>query len=295
MHPLHSLAPLRFTGPDARSFLQGQLTQDMDSLTPNTALLASCNSSQGRVQAVLRLIQRQDGILALLPHSLIDVTLHRLRKYVLRAKLGIEDAHESLRIYSADRDDLAREGWTEPSIDCTHVQNGNTSILRWSDGPAPRFLVIRPSSTETGLPEANRPEAEQAWQLADIRAGLPQVFPETHERFVAQMLNLDVLNGISFNKGCYTGQEIIARAHFRGTVKRRMFRLRAACPAPTPGARIVNGGEHVGDVVVAANTETGSELLAVLSLAQSSLPLSLETNGTALDLLSLPYEIPTLS
>ncbi len=74
-----------------------------------------------------------------------------------------------------------------------------------------------------------------------------------------------------------------------------MFRLRAACPAPTPGARIVNGSEHAGDVVIAANTETGCELLAVLSLAQSSLPLSLETNGTALDLLSLPYEIPTLS
>ena len=80
-------------------------------------------------------------------------------------------------------------------------------------------------------------EFAREWHAADIRAGLPQVYPQTHESFVAQMLNLDLLGGVSFEKGCYTGQEIIARTHFRGTVKRRMLRYAAACPAPAPGTR----------------------------------------------------------
>jgi folate-binding protein YgfZ len=217
------------SGADARSFLQGQLSCDMDTLSRDKQLLASLNSAQGRVQAVLNLIEGDEGIVLSVVSSMAERTAQRLRKYVLRSKVKIEIA-----------------------------------------GP-----VLSPEASSL---------------LPDLRSGLPHVFPETHEAFVAQMLNLDVLGGISFEKGCYAGQEIIARAHFRGAVKRRMFRFAASCSPLTPGTRLLGNGEHAGDVVYAAATEVGCELLAVVSLAQADAALALE-NGTALTKLELPYSV----
>ena len=224
------------SGADTRAFLQGQLSADVDALTPARAMLASCNSAQGRVQAVLWLVERSDGIALVLPESLTERIAARLRKYVLRSRVKIEP--------------LA----------------------------APVDLVE---------PGAYR---EREWQLAGIRAGLPQVYPETCETFVAQMLNLDLLGGISFEKGCYTGQEIIARTHFRGAIKRRMFRFECAGEPPAPGTRVLAGEQHAGDVVDAA----GGELLAVINLAQQDAELAIE-GGARLKKLSLPYSIDGLS
>lgn len=287
MYPLHSLAPIRFTGPDAHSFLQGQLSNDLTALTPEQSLLASCNSAQGRVQAILRLIQREDGMVALLPRALLESTLARLRKYVLRTKVTIEDASESLRILWMERMDLENKGWPLPTTLGAHALKDGTSVLRWPDNQEERFLALLPGA---------RAQASQGtdedWRLADIRAGLPQVLPETHESFVAQMLNLDVLGGISFNKGCYTGQEIIARAHFRGTVKRRMLRFQAEGEVPSPGTRILANEQHAGEVVMAAATAFGSELLAVVNLAQRDTALMLENTKSLLEPLPLPYQLP---
>jgi len=240
------------SGADARTFLQGQLTADMDTLTRDRPLLASVNSAQGRVQAVLHLTERDEGIVLTLVSPLVENTIQRLRKYVLRSKVKIE-------MLPAVRPELVEGLWTFASSDQEHCD---------------------------GL-SANGPEKTL---LSHIRAGVPHIFPETHEAFVAQMLNLDVLGGISFEKGCYTGQEIIARAHFRGAVKRRMFRFAAKCAAPTPGTRLLANGEHAGDVVYAAATESGCELLAVVSLAQADAALTSE-DGTALTKLELPYEV----
>lgn len=228
-----SLATLLVSGSDARAFLQGQLSADIDALKPSCALPASCNSAQGRVQAVLWLVERSDGIALILPPSMTERIATRLRKYVLRSKVKIDPL---------------------------------------------------PAAVELPEPHAYR---EQNWRLAGIRAGLPQVYPETYETFVAQMLNLDLLGGVSFEKGCYTGQEIIARTHFRGAIKRRMFRCACASPPPAPGVRVLAGDQHAGDVVDAAATDTGCELLAVINLSQKE--AALEAGGVRLQLLSLPY------
>ncbi|HEY7642003.1 MAG TPA: hypothetical protein VH814_19890 [Steroidobacteraceae bacterium] len=230
-----SLATLLVSGSDARAFLQGQLSADIDALAPSRALLTSCNSAQGRVQAVLWLVARSDGIALILPASMVERTAARLRKYVLRSKVAIDAV---------------------------------------------------PDAVELPAPHAYR---EPDWRLAGIRAGLPQVYPQTHETFVAQMLNLDLLGGVSFEKGCYTGQEIIARTHFRGTIKRRMFHFASASSPPLPGTRILAGDQHAGDVVDAAATNEGSELLAVISLAQQETALTVE--GVPLRRLPLPYAI----
>jgi tRNA-modifying protein YgfZ len=229
---------LLVSGADARPFLQGQLSADVDALTPARAMLAACNSAQGRVQAVLWLVERSDGIALILPASLTERIVARLRKYVLRSKVKIDTL------------------------------------------PAPIDLTEPPAYRE------------RDWRLAGIRAGLPQVYPETYETFVAQMLNLDVLGGVNFEKGCYTGQEIIARTHFRGAIKRRMFRFQCACSPPALGTRVLAGEQHAGDVVDAAATDAGCELLAVINLAQQDAELELESNrGVRIQKLPLPYSL----
>ena len=167
------------------------------------------------------------------------------------------------------------------------------TIVQWH-GPdaqgAPRFLVVGPAAELPVAAEADPADAD--WRLADIRAGLPQVLPETHESFVAQMLNLDLVGGISFTKGCYTGQEIIARTHYRGAIKRRMLRFAADCPPPPPGTRVLEGEATAGEVVDAAATDSGCELLAVVSLAQKDAALTLaDPFAAALQSLPLPYAV----
>ena len=235
------LTPILVSGRDAKTFLQGQLSCDVDKLTLAGEVLASVNSAQGRVQAVLTVTERIEGVVLFVTASMAERTIQRLKKYVLRAKVVIENA-------------------------------------------AARFDTLQPARY------AACSNSEEAL-LTDLRAGIPHVFPETYESFVAQMLNLDVLNGISFEKGCYTGQEIIARAHFRGAVKRRMFRFSATCSPPIPGTRLLSNNDHAGDVVYAATTEQGCELLAVINLTQAEATLTCNDSTEPLARLSLPYSL----
>src|SRR5713101_3763258 len=183
---LDSLGVLRARGADVVSFLQGQLSNDVARLGPERSLLAGYHNPQGRVIALLRLVQlAPDDLLAILPRELIGVVVQRLGKFVLRAKVKLAD-----------------------------------DSAAW---------------TVTGLMGCAPPP---------IAAGEPQVYAATSEAFVAQMLNLDALGAIAFDKGCYTGQEIIARAHYRGKVKRRMQRFvsRVAYhPAPGDSGQLADG------------------------------------------------------
>jgi folate-binding protein YgfZ len=281
---LAHLAALRVVGPDAASFLQGQLSAEISALRPTQALLAACNSAQGRVQAVIWLIERDDGVALILPESIRGSITARLRKYVLRAKVKIESDEPRLIAGVVEAGALAHID--ELSADRAHLQHAGVSFVRLPGHAQVLLLASAPSWSEPNASGAI------AWRLDDVRAGLPQVYPETHEAFVAQMLNLDLLDAISFTKGCYTGQEIIARTHYRGAIKRRMFRFRAPCAPPAPGARIAVDDQHAGDVVEAIAVAGGCELLAVVSLSQVEQRLTLESaTGAQLEQLALPYEI----
>lgn len=282
---LRRFGSIAVTGVDARSFLQGQLSFDMSRLTPQRIEVASCNSSQGRVQAVLWMIERSDAIVLVLPALMVDATMARLRKYVLRSRVKIESGTERFAVCEAGELPAA------DAVERIHMERGAVSLIRWP-GAAPRTLMLAPATSgesESGESDWAR---EHAWHLDDLRAGLPQVYPQTHELFVAQMLNLDLLDGISFEKGCYTGQEIIARTHFRGAVKRRMLRFRADCAPPQPASRIVADSAHAGDVVDAVATPEGCELLAVISLAQRDATLELDgVPGGRLERLGMEYRV----
>lgn len=276
---LTQFGTLRLSGPDARTFLQGQLSADVLALTPESVLLASCNSAQGRVQSVLWILQRGDEIVLLTAAELVESTAARLKKYVLRAKVKFEAG--PLEVFGHMDSHPNMTSWTAP---LTQEQQGDANVIRWPGG---RHLVI--DSTRAG--DADE-EFARAWHLADIRAGIPALHTQTHESFIAQMLNLDVLGGISFEKGCYTGQEIIARMHYRGTVKRRMFRYAVGGEMPAPGTRVLAGEEPAGEVVTSVATASGSELLAVVQLSQVERELRVDAESKAvLSRLPLPYAV----
>jgi tRNA-modifying protein YgfZ len=232
---LPQLGVLRLTGPDAHRFLQGQLSNDLDLLAAGRPLRAGLHNPQGRVIAVLQLFALDADVLAVLPRDLAERVRLHLSRYVLRAKVRIEDVSDTWAVYGSD--------------------NGQERRLQVLPADAP-------------LPE-DGPRAAAEWLAGDIAAGLPQVHTATSERFVAQMLNLDRVDGISFSKGCYTGQEVIARAHYRGRVKRRMQRFVSQDPRPIyPGDRIrIAGGPGV-DVIEATRLPDGTlDFLAVAPLA----------------------------
>jgi hypothetical protein len=252
-----ALGVLAFRGPDAARFLQGQLSADVEKLGEGASTLAGLHSPQGRTVAVLALLRTTaDEVFAVMPRELASVVESRLRKFILRAKVRIEDVSETLRVVGMPGD----EGAQGPA-------------LNWGG----RRVLLMPyaSAGEFSSDSADR----ATWERADIAAGIPQIYTATSEAFVAQMLNLDLLGAISFDKGCYTGQEVIARAHYRGRVKRRLQRWHAAgVTAPRAGdsARTVEG-RALTVVRAAPAVEGGWDLLAVGTFASASA----ETSETA--------------
>lgn len=277
---LRSLAVIRCSGPDAVPFLQGQLTSDVGRLEGRTQLAAYA-TAQGRVIAILRLFGRDDALYALLPAALASPVVGRLRKFVLRAKARI-DALEDWSVTWVGSDASRSAGTAQPADVAAGL------VFEYPDG---RRLLARPGAA------AEDPEAEQLWQAADVAAGLPQVSAETTEHYVPQMLNLDLLDAISFTKGCYTGQEIVARMQYLGRLKRRLYRLALdADEVPAPGTGLFSPvhSTSVGEVVLAARTpENSVELLAVLqddAVADGRISLG-SAEGAPLVLLNLPYTL----
>jgi tRNA-modifying protein YgfZ len=274
---LQEMAVLRLAGPDVIRFLQGQLSQDVTRLAQSTSLFAGLHNSQGRCLALLRLFALdQQLVLATVPTSLAAAVRTQLGKFILRSKLTIEDASSQWQCYGLAGVDAAAAA--------------STRLHFAMDGSGMRQLVVA-ARGET-LPEAERaPPIE--WQLDNIEAGIPELCPATSGSFIAQMLNLDLLDGISFTKGCYTGQEIIARSHYLGQVKRRMQRFRTSRRAPlAPGERVTLADGRSAQIVSAApEGDSGQQFLAVapLQIGQAAEPG--DTTQATLDSLSepLPY------
>jgi folate-binding protein YgfZ len=273
--PLPFLAVLRVTGKDAGAFLQGQLTNDTRRLADGSTQLAALNTPQGRVVAILRLRQDGDAIYALLPAGLAEAVAVRLRKFVLRAKVAVELAGD-LRPVST--------GATEPG-----------GRLTFDYAPGRAVSAVPTAAVAATVNPAAAPDAADhgnEWTAADIAAGLPQVLPETSGSFVPQMLNLDLLDAISFTKGCYTGQEIVARTQHLGRIKRRSFRYRLpAGVAPAPLAPLFLDGTKVAEVVMSATVRDAVELLAVTSLEARGRALQTE-DGREARMVELPYPVP---
>ncbi len=250
---LEDLGVLRAQGPDAVKFLQGQLSNDVTRLAAAGSMLAGLHNPQGRVVALLRLVSlAADDILMVLPRELAPAVLARLSKYVLRAKVRITDASAQWRV-------------TGVLGASQRVPEGAGVAVRIADDP-PRGWLVTPSERAAPLEGHARLDRE-AWRALDIASGLPQVYAATSEEFVAQMLNLDTLGAIAFDKGCYTGQEVIARAHYRGRVKRRLqfLNVQGSILAAGDSGTLPDGrGYKVVEAV--ADGRGGCDILAVAAL-----------------------------
>lgn len=291
-------------GPDAEKFLQGQLTCDVHGVDAAHSQLGAHCTPKGRVMALFRLFRRQETLYLALPESLAQAALDRLRKYRLMSKLTLEPDTALAQIgYSAAKGDRHLREALDPLPDAIGgvTQAGDITVLR-VPGPYPRYEFIAPPASLAALwarlDVHAAPVGAGPWELLDILAGVPVLHPETVEEFVPQMLNLDVFNGISFKKGCYTGQEIVARTHYLGKLKRRMFRLQCKGEPPRPGTPLFSPAhredEGVGTVVAAQPApEGGAALLAVLQIetaTQGELRLG-GIDGTPCMLQPLPYAL----
>lgn len=291
--PLPELGVIAVRGVDARKFLNGQVSQDVLGLQSGRVELAGLHNPQGRLLALLRLVPfGPHDVLCVLPRALITDTVAGLRKFLLRAKATVNDESSLWQIEGLPGDPLleAATGSARAEADCVqwrHCSDGRVLRLRPAGSPAP---AISEAPVDA--------EAARAWQLADVAGGLPQIDPVTRGEFVAQMLNLDVLGGISFSKGCYTGQEVIARAHYRGRVKRRVQRFRTASGAGlTPGQRIQlatlpdgRSGVRSAQVVNVASSSAGCEFLAVTAFGNTETP-----DETAAAASTSATEVPVVS
>jgi len=310
---LAHLGVIRFAGPDAVTFLQGQVSNDTRRLAEGRCVLAAYSTPQGRVLAVLNLMPHSSGVLAVLPRELVAPTVERLRKFVLRAKVKLEDVSEELFVVGAlgaeaqgaeaqgaeaqgaeaqgaeaqgagaqgagaqgagadGAGALSAAGLEVPAETRDYTERDGIGVARVNHDPNRYWVVGTPAAlSERGLAGdvGAGPQIEHDWRLADIRAGLPQVYAATSEMFVAQMLNLDRLDGISFTKGCYTGQEIIARTQHLGRIKRRLYRLALPPGSWTIGQAVQLTDGRAGRLTELANVGEEFEALAVLTMAAS--------------------------
>ncbi|MBK8181697.1 MAG: folate-binding protein YgfZ [Candidatus Competibacteraceae bacterium] len=309
---LSHLALIAARGADSETFLQGQLTCDLRQVTADRSRIGAYCTPKGRALACFRLFRRDDAYSLELPCSLVEPTLARLRKYVMRAKTTLEDASDAtarMGVAGANAGRLLVEhgvlATAEMAAD-TVWQPDNLTVIRLS-GSVPRFELHGPpealATLWSKLATNAVPVGAEAWRLLDILAGTPVVYPETVEAFVPQMLNLDLLNGVNFQKGCYTGQEIVARAHYLGKLKRRMVLARVDSPAlPRPGDPLfspqADASQSAGQLADAArHPDGGHAVLAVASIEFAEQgPLQLgDANGPALRLEPLPYRFEATS
>ena len=292
---------------EAASFLQGQFTNDIQQVTEAHSQRSAWCNAKGRILATLRIVRRGDSYYLQLPMELAESTLKRLRMFVLRAKVTVEDDSDAwvqfgLAGNRADELLASVVGEIPREVDSC-VTQANYSMVRLA-GERPRFLILAsPDHAQklwTQLQVQARPVGAFAWRLLKIRAAVPQVRVETREAFVPQTLNFEVLNGVSFTKGCYPGQEVVARMQYLGTLKRRMFPITfktddVVLPGTdlhSPGSK---SGQGAGKIVDAQRNGDGEwEGLAVLEIAaaeRGDLFLD-EAHSIPVQVGALPYTLP---
>ena len=295
---------LHFSGDDALAFLHGQLSCDVSGLAPGHARYGSYNSPKGRMLASFLLWRDNAGFVMQLPRPLCDPIRKRLSMYVLRCKVNVRDATGEFALigaWGADAHALLQPLFPSVPADPLTMSAGeHADLLRLDEA---RFLIVATPARGREIRDALLKDAaiasETAWDLMNIRAGIPFITPATQDQFVPQMANLDLLGGVSFTKGCYPGQEIVARMHYLGKLKQRMYLAHITSDvAPQPGDKLYSaetGDQAAGMVVNAApSPDGGQDVLAVLQIAsfEGGDAHFASNDGPRLKFFALPYKIP---
>jgi len=299
--PLSDLAVLQFQGADAVTFLQGQLSNDIVTLPPAEARLAAYCSAKGRVLATL-VVWREpeeagDVCCALVKANVADALVQRLSMFVLRAKVAIRVAARAVTGEISPASQNVPPAWTILRNDGhVHIQAPSADPAqsrRWRVGPIADAGIHDATSTPAAQNAAAR---AHAWHAADVAAGLPWICAANQDLYIPQTLNLDLLGAISFTKGCFPGQEVVARSHYRGTLKRRMvYGTVAAQAQATIGMDIFKAGDDrpCGRVINQARPASDAWQHLLLEVQLADLPHADfqlgAADGAAVTLRPLPY------
>lgn len=294
-------------GDDAESFLQNQLSNDISLADQNSFQLSSYSTPKGRMLGIFRIVKIDNGYLLIMPRPIVETVLQRLQMYVVQSKVVLADASEyfarfaiqSQKISVTDNIVLPREPnkvFQSDSLISLHLGYINQQA---------RFLVLDLSVDEAkSVWQTFAADLDishfDSWRLSEIKAGIPVIYPQTSEEFVAQMANLNLVDGVNFKKGCYPGQEIVARMQYLGKLKRRMFLARLdtdKCPSPGDDlvgleSDTVDGSGKIVDAVVGEDKCCYCLLVAQIKKAESSQLKLINNPDIAINLLDLPYPIP---
>ncbi|MGZ8959344.1 MAG: CAF17-like 4Fe-4S cluster assembly/insertion protein YgfZ [Methylosarcina sp.] len=274
IYPVPHLAVLKVTGKDAAKLLQGQMTCNVNDITETQGSLGAFCNPKGRAIATFLLIKSREGFLLVLPVELLQTVKSRLQKYVLRSDAAITEGSDEFCLIGLRQED-ALTGSSGPLFS-THRQevvsinlslDQNRSLILAEADQAAEFWSQKVQQ------ENFQPTNSERWRYLDLVSGLPWLGAATSEEFIPQMLNLDKLGGISFNKGCYTGQEIVARTHYLGKVKRTLFLAECdSTEAPEPSSIIVDNAadpaQSAGNIVDAIVNGDRCKAQVVLQLAE---------------------------
>ncbi|KGE66167.1 MULTISPECIES: folate-binding protein YgfZ [Pseudomonas] len=297
--PLSHEGVLAVRGSDAAKFLQGQLTCNLNYLSDTQASLGARCTQKGRMQSSFRILLQGDGVLLAMATELLEPQLADLKKYAVFSKSKLTDESAAwVRFGLVNADTALASLALELSAETDSVVRNDALIaIRVSPGRAELWVPAEQGDAVRNQLAATLDQTDlNEWLLGQIRAGIGQVMPQTRELFIPQMLNLQAVGGVSFKKGCYTGQEIVARMQYLGKLKRRLYRLSLDAPElPEPGTPLFSPSHNsaIGEVVLAAKAGQTIELLAVLQAeAADSGDVHVGTlEGPGLQLLDLPYTL----
>jgi folate-binding protein YgfZ len=301
---LDHLGCIRVSGSDAQSFLQGQLSNDITLLqNAHVQLSAYCNP-KGRMLAQFLVVPDKEDFLLLVPRAILEATLKRLRMFVLRSQVTLTDVSDEIACLGLAGNTVAIHVQETLSLPVEEYQltQADTSLVCKLPAPHPRYLVVADLAHASTLWQQASTQLlatdQHVWHWLDIQAGLPSIWPQTVEEFVPQMVNLELINGVNFKKGCYPGQEIVARMHYLGKPKRRMYRLimdHGESPEAGTDLYVAGGdGQSAGKIVLA---ETGPEDVQCLAVVQND-KVNTElrvgsADGPRLTMANLPYPLDT--
>ncbi|MCP4491398.1 MAG: folate-binding protein YgfZ [Gammaproteobacteria bacterium] len=296
------------TGEDAESFLQNQFSNDISEIVDTHFQLSSYSTPKGRMLAIFRIFRIDNGYILVLPTSLLASVLQRLLVYVVQAKVTLADASPLFSRFAIQTDNAEiinhkilppTQGTIEQSASLIALNLGNVNEQH-------RYLVLSLS-----VDEAQSIWQEfinyihvshfDAWRLSESKAGIPVIYSQTTELFVPQMTNLGLLGGINFKKGCYPGQEIVARTQYLGNLKRRMFLAQIdtdTCPEPgddlvLQGVEIADGNGKILDAVMDQHGMCYCLFVGQINNAENNELQLLQQPQCSITLLELPYPVHT--
>ena len=291
---------IKVSGEDAESFLQNQLTNDIRNVTETTHQASAWCSPKGRIIANFQIFKRDDSYYLTVSSDLIEHVIKKLRMYVMMSKVTVEDMSEST-VHFGYVGNLEKIVGDIPSSPDQTLQYNNLSILKLSDSE-PRYEIFADVSKISDAKQLWKQCAADAisvdnkgWSYLNIAAGLPNISKASSEAWVPQMVNYIAIGGVDFKKGCYPGQEIVARLNYLGKTKRRLYRLKINTDKlPTVGDVIASESDNeAGKILNAAISPDGNiEALAIMKIAEAGSTVTLADNtDAAITLLELPYSM----